>query len=52
MSKYNDLLKEVINEATALNIPISNNINPNITINTRAKGRFGQCKKEKRKLSN
>ena len=45
MSKYNDLLKEVINEAIALNIPISNNINSNITINTRAKGRFGQCKK-------
>lgn len=45
MSKYNDLLKEVISEATALNIPISNNINPTITINTRAKGRFGQCKK-------
>lgn len=45
MSKYNDLLKEVINEAIKLNIPISNSINPNITINTRAKGRFGQCKK-------
>jgi len=45
MSKYNELLKEVISEATQLNIPISNNINPIITINTRAKGRFGQCKR-------
>lgn len=45
MSKYNNLLQEVIGEAAQLNIPVSSNINSNITINTRAKGRFGQCKK-------
>lgn len=45
MQKYNNLLQEVITEATNINIPISINIVPTITINTRAKGRFGQCKK-------
>ena len=45
MQKYNNLLKEVIAEATNINIPISINIVPDIIINTRAKGRFGQCKK-------
>jgi len=45
MSKYNNLLKEVINEAININIPVSININPNVIINTRAKGRFGQCKR-------
>ena len=38
-------MKEVINEATNINIPVSNNIDPNVIINTRAKGRFGQCKR-------
>ena len=42
--KYNRLLQEVILEAKQLNIPISQNIDPNVIINTRAK-RFGQCKR-------
>ncbi len=51
MSKYNNLLQEVIGEAAQLNIPVSSNINSNITINTRAKGRFGQCKKRNGKYT-
>jgi len=42
--RYNRLLQEVILEAKQLNIPISQNIDPNVIINTRAK-RFGQCKR-------
>lgn len=42
---YNQLLVEVINEAKKINIPISTQICLDITINTRAKGRFGRCKK-------
>jgi len=37
--KYNRLLQEVILEAKHLNIPISQNIDPNVIINTRAKRR-------------
>lgn len=44
MKKYNQLLQEVILEAKQLNIPISQNIDPTVLINTRAK-RFGQCKR-------
>lgn len=45
MTVYNNLLKEVINEAININIPVSSNIISDVIINTRAKGRFGQCKK-------
>jgi len=45
MILYNSLLKEVINEAVNINIPVSNNIVPDVIINTRATSRFGQCKK-------
>lgn len=51
MSKYNNLLKDVITEARQLNIPVSINVDPNILINTRAKGRFGQCKKRGNKFT-
>jgi len=44
MSRYNKLLQEVILEAKQLNIPISQNIDANVIINTRAK-RFGRCSK-------
>lgn len=46
MTKYNNLLQEVINEAVNINIPVSNNIISNVKINTRATSRFGQCKKQ------
>jgi predicted RNA-binding Zn-ribbon protein involved in translation (DUF1610 family) len=42
---YNKLLQEVIAEAKRVNIPVSDSINPYVKINTRAKGRFGMCKK-------
>jgi len=45
MSRYNKLLQEVILEAKQLNIPISQNIDPNVIINTRAK-RFGRCSRK------
>ena len=45
MSRYNKLLQEVILEAKQLNIPISQNIDPNVIINTRAK-RFGKCSRK------
>jgi len=41
----NQLLKEVIAEAKAIDIPVSDNISPNVVINRRAKTRFGCCKK-------
>ena len=43
--RYNRLLQEVIQEAKRLNIPISQNIDPNVIINTRAK-RFGRCSRK------
>ncbi|HEY5562736.1 MAG TPA: SprT-like domain-containing protein [Clostridiaceae bacterium] len=50
MSVYDVLLHEVITEARLLNIPVSNNIDPKVTVNSRAKGRFGQCKKREDKF--
>jgi len=41
----NNLLQETISEAQKINIPIAKNINPNVAINNRAKGRFGRCKR-------
>ena len=49
MSRYNKLLQEVILEAKQLNIPISQNIDPNVIINTRAK-RFGRCSRKSDKF--
>ena len=49
MSRYNKLLQEVILEAKRLNIPISQNIDPNVIINTRAK-RFGRCSRKSDKF--
>lgn len=46
---YDKLLQEVITEAKQINIPISDFINTEIKINTRAKGRLGQCKKRQLK---
>lgn len=40
----NNLLQDIIAEAKTLNIPIGN-INPIVTINTRATKRLGQCSK-------
>ena len=48
--RYNKLLQEVITEASTLNIPISPNIQREITINTRSKKRLGQCKKRENKF--
>ena len=43
---YDKLLQEVILEAKQLNIPVSQNIHPNIIVNSRAKKRFGLCKRK------
>lgn len=48
MEHINEIYKEVIREARALNLPISNKINEEIVINRRAKSRFGCCKRIKR----
>jgi len=41
----NELLRQVIAEAKALKIPVSDRISPQVIINRRAKTRFGCCKK-------
>ena len=38
-----DLLQDVIAQARALNIPVSEHIQPHVRINRRAMGRFGAC---------
>ena len=43
----NKILKEVINEARGLNIPVPDNICSKVDINSRPKKRFGCCKKNK-----
>ena len=42
------LLQQVIAQARALNIPISDRIQPHVRINRRATGRFGACFANKR----
>ena len=42
------LLQNVISQARALNIPISDHIHPHVRINQRATGRFGACFSNKR----
>jgi hypothetical protein len=42
--RLNKLLKIAISEVKALNIPVSDNIYPEVIINYRAKKRFGACK--------
>ena len=44
--RVNKLLLEVIDEAKSVGIPISSNINLNVIINTRAKNRFGACRRK------
>lgn len=44
---YSKLMREVIAEAKNLNIPVSNNIHPMVRINTRAKSRLAQCKRNR-----
>ncbi len=43
----NQLLQQVIEEASALGIPVSRHISPSLHINKRTKARFGGCKKVK-----
>ena len=40
---YNALMKEIYEEVRALGIPVSDNIEPKVQINTRAKKRYGRC---------
>lgn len=47
-SEINEWFREVLAEADAIRIPYSKNLNRHITINKRAKSRFGCCKKIKR----
>jgi predicted SprT family Zn-dependent metalloprotease len=46
-NQLNQLLQQVIEEATALGIPVSRHISPTLHINNRTKARFGGCKKVK-----
>lgn len=43
MNDLNELLRDVISEAKALNIPVSNRIVPKVRVNNRAIRRFGCC---------
>lgn len=38
------LLMQVISQARSLSIPVSKNIHPHVTVNTRARTRFGCCR--------
>ncbi|MDX9888661.1 MAG: hypothetical protein RBS51_05270 [Anaerovoracaceae bacterium] len=42
--ELNELLTEVIDQAQALGIPLSSNINRDVVVNQRARSRFGCCK--------
>ena len=46
-TQLNQLLQQVIEEASALGIPVSSHISPSLHINKRTKARFGGCKKVK-----
>ena len=46
-NQLNQLLQQVISEATALGIPVSRHISPSLHINKRTRARFGGCKKVK-----
>jgi len=50
INDVDSLLGQVIAEAKALHIPISKKIEPHVYINTRARSRFGCCKKEMKML--
>lgn len=41
-----NVLREVVSEAKAIGIPVSNRINPHVAVNSRPKKRFGCCRKE------
>ena len=43
----NQMLLDVIREASALGIPVSKHISPSLEINKRTKARFGGCRKVK-----
>lgn len=45
MNDFDRLLEIVSSEAQTAGVPISEKIDPHIRVNTRAKRRFGQCKK-------
>lgn len=47
MNDFDHLLKVVTSEARKAGVPVSAQIDPHIVINTRAKKRLGQCRKEK-----
>ena len=47
-ARLDALLQQVIAQARALNIPISDRIQPHVRINRRATGRFGACFANKR----
>ena len=49
-SQIDNFLEEVIAQARKAEIPVSNNIEKNVIINTRAKARLGACKMKKGKL--
>ncbi len=43
--EINKMLQDVISECKAIKLPVSNNIEPEVLINKRAKKRFGSCRK-------
>lgn len=46
MNDCDGLLKKVIEQARALRIPVSGNIDPHVRVNSRAVARFGCCRYE------
>ncbi len=50
MNDCDMLLREVILQAAALKIPVSERIEPHVTVNRRAVNRFGCCKYQKGKF--
>lgn len=46
MNDCDGLLKEVVSQARTLGIPVSENIDPHVRVNSRAITRFGCCKYE------
>ena len=46
MNDFDALLVIVSSQARAAGVPISKNIDPHISVNTRAKRRFGLCRKK------
>ena len=45
--RLDDLLAQVVEQARELSVPVSRDIRPHVRVNTRAKTRFGCCRRER-----